>query len=151
MLFRSDVPVSSSNEGRSYGVELLIQQKLYRNFYGLLSYTFVRSEFQNLEGQYVPAAWDFRNILSITLGKIFKHNWETGLRFRYSDGAPFTPYNVSATLEKNNFDVTGQGIRDYSLLNTGRLPSFSQLDIRIDKKYPFKKWTFNIYLDIQNV
>ncbi len=146
-----DVPVSSTNEGRSYGLEILLQQKLYRNVYGLISYTFVRSEFKDYNEEYVPSAWDFRNILSITLGRIFKHNWETGLRFRYSDGAPYTPYNEAASLVKNNFDVTGQGIKDNDQLNTLRSPSFSQLDIRIDKKYPFKKWTFNVYLDIQNV
>ncbi len=146
-----DVPVSSTNQGRSYGLEFLIQQKLYKNFYGLISYTFVRSEFKDINDKYVPSAWDFRNILSVTMGKIFKHNWETGLRFRYSDGAPYTPYNEAATLQKSNFDVTGQGIKDYALLNTLRSPAFSQLDIRVDKKYPFKKWTFNIYLDIQNV
>ncbi|MCX6276426.1 MAG: TonB-dependent receptor [Bacteroidetes bacterium] len=146
-----DAPVSSTNQGRSYGLEFLIQQKLYKNFYGLISYTFVRSEFKDINDKYVPSAWDFRNILSVTMGKIFKHNWETGLRFRYSDGAPYTPYNQAATLQKSNFDVTGQGIKDYTLLNTVRSPAFSQLDIRVDKKYPFKKWTFNIYLDIQNV
>lgn len=146
-----DVPVISNNQGRSYGVEFLVQQKLYKNFYGLMSYTFVRSEFKDIKGDFIPAAWDFRNILSVTLGKIFKHNWETGLRFRYSDGAPFTPYNVEASLQKNNFDVTGQGIKNYELLNTVRSPSFSQLDVRVDKKFPFKRWTFNLYLDIQNI
>ena len=49
------------------------------------------------------------------------------------------------------WSVNGQGILDYSNINSLRNPSFHQLDIRIDKKYYFKKWTLNIYLDIENV
>ncbi|MBK5284940.1 MAG: TonB-dependent receptor [Bacteroidia bacterium] len=146
-----DVAVISNNQGLASGIEFLVQQKLFKNFYGLLSYTFVRSEFQDINGKYISSSWDFNNILSITAGKIFKSNWETGIRYRYSDGAPFSPYEVTSSLVKTNFDATGQGIKDYSKLNTLRSPSFSQLDLRIDKKYPFKKWTLNIYLDIQNV
>lgn len=146
-----NVPVVSNNQGRSYGVEFLVQQKLFRNFYGLLSYTFVHSEFEDINNDYVASSWDFNNILSITAGKSFKHNWETGIRFRFSDGAPYTPYNEEASLEKENFDVTGQGIKNYTQLNTLRSPSFTQLDLRVDKKYPFEKWTLNVYLDIQNV
>jgi len=146
-----DVPVVSTNKGRSYGVEILAQQKLFRDFYGILSYTFLHSEFQDMNNVFVSSSWDFRQILSLTAGKIFRHNWEAGFRFRFSDGAPFTPYDEEASLEKSNFDVTGQGIKNYDLLNTVRATSFSQLDIRIDKKYPLKKWTLNIYLDIQNI
>jgi len=146
-----DVAVVSDNKGRTSGIEVLVQQKLFKNFYGLLSYTLMQSEFQDVSGNYVSSSWDFKNILSFTAGKMFKRNWEAGIRFRYSDGAPYSPYDVSASLRKSNFDVTGKGIKDYTELNTLRSPSFSQLDLRIDKKYPFKKWTLNVYLDIQNV
>ena len=31
------------------------------------------------------------------------------------------------------------------------MSNFNQLDIRIDKEYFFKKWSLNVYVDIQNV
>jgi len=40
---------------------------------------------------------------------------------------------------------------DITQLNSQRLQSFNQLDIRVDKLWYFKKWTLNLYLDIQNV
>ena len=40
---------------------------------------------------------------------------------------------------------------DYNNINSLRNPSFHQLDIRLDKKYYFKKWSLNIYLDIENI
>jgi hypothetical protein len=46
--------------------------------------------------------------------------------------------------------VRPYGVPDYNLLNTERISSFHQLDIRIDKKYFFSRWSLDIYLDIQN-
>ena len=145
-----NVPVDANSKGRAYGVELLVQQKLYKNFYALLAYTFGKSEFTNGDDRYVASGSDFRNTLSLTAGKIFNKNWEAGLKFRMSSGAPYTPNNYAASADTNNWNVTGQAIRDYSLLNTGRTNTFTQLDIRVDKKYFFKKSALNFYLDIQN-
>jgi hypothetical protein len=145
-----NVPVDANSKGRAYGVELLIQQKLYKNFYALLAYTYGKSEFTNGDDKYVASGSDFRNTLSLTAGKIFNKNWEAGLKFRMSSGAPYTPNDYAASALISNWNITGQAIRDYSLLNTGRTNTFTQLDIRVDKKYFFKKSALNFYLDIQN-
>ncbi|MDZ4748300.1 MAG: TonB-dependent receptor [Saprospiraceae bacterium] len=146
-----NAPVTSTNKGRSYGVEFFFQQKLFHNFYGLFSYTFVRSEFQNFEGTYVASSWDYRHMLSITGGKIFKRNWEVGAKFRFNSGSPYTPYDLQASALKTNYDVTNAGVPDNALLNTLRLEPFYQLDVRVDKKYNFAKWTLDVFLDIQNI
>lgn len=146
-----NTPVISNNQGRAFGFEIFLQQKLYKNFYGLVSYTFVRSEFQDINGKYVPSAWDYRNMLSITFGKIFKKGWEIGIKFRGNTGSPYTPYNVPLSSLKSNFDVTNAGIEDYQQLNTQRVEGFYQIDTRIDKKYNFKKWNLDVFLDIQNL
>ena len=39
--------VSSTSQGRSYGVEFLAQKKLNKSFYGIMAYTWVRSEFKD--------------------------------------------------------------------------------------------------------
>ena len=36
-------------------------------------------------------------------------------------------------------------------LNSERIPAYHQLDIRIDKKWFFEKWTFNVFFDVQNL
>ncbi|PSR06387.1 MAG: ferric aerobactin receptor, partial [Bacteroidetes bacterium SW_10_40_5] len=53
-------PANSSSEGRAYGAELLVQQKLYEGFYGILAYTLVWSEFTNKDDKFVPSSWDNR-------------------------------------------------------------------------------------------
>ncbi|CAN5573999.1 TonB-dependent receptor [soil metagenome] len=143
--------VKSNNKGRAYGFEIFAQQKLFKNFYGLASYTFVRSEFQDINGKYIASSWDYRHMLSLTAGKIFKRNWEAGIKFRYNSGSPYTPYNVAASSLKSNYDVLNEGINDNTLVNSQRIDQFYQIDIRVDKKYNYKKWMLDVYLDIQNI
>lgn len=145
-----NAPVSSSSKGRSYGAEFLLQQKLYNGFYGLLSYTWVRSEFEDKNGNHVPSSWDSKHLVSLTGGKRFGKNWELGLRWLFTGGAPYTPFNVDATVRKENWDIRPFGIPDYDQLNTKRIKPFHQLDLRIDKKYFFPKWSLDVYFDVQN-
>ena len=144
-------PAESISEGRSYGFEVFMQQKLSSSIYGLISYTFVRSEFQDKNGEFVPSSWDNRHILNVTAGKKFKKDWELGIRFRYLGGAPYTPDDVELSMRKEIWDVSGIGIPDYDLLNTQRNSISHGLDVRIDKRWFFPKWSLNAYLDIQNI
>lgn len=137
--------------GRSYGAEFLFQQRFYQGFYGILAYTYVRSEFTDINGDYAPSSWDSRHLLSLTGGKQFKKNWEIGGRFAFSGGLPYTPDDVSNSMLIANWSRFGVAITDWDRLNSERFQVFHQLDIRIDKKWFFPKWSLNLFLDIQNV
>lgn len=138
--------VVTSGRGRTYGMEFLYQQKLTKNFFGIFAYTLFKSEFTGLDQQYRPSVWDSRNLVSATAGYKFKRNWEAGLRYRYSGKTPFAKVDQAQTL--NNYP---QIVLDYDNLGENRLDAFSQLDVRIDKKWNFKKFAFNLFIDIQNV
>ncbi len=144
-------PINSTSEGRSYGLEFLFQQKLSKGFYGIVAYTLVRSEFKDKNDAYIPSAWDNRHVVSLTGGKKFKKNWDLGLRWLFSGGAPYTPFDLATSSLRASWDVRGQGLLDYNRLNSERLGVFHQLDIRVDKRFYFKKWSLNLYLDIQNM
>ncbi len=144
-------PAVSQSQGRSYGLEVFAQQKMTKGFFGIFAYTFVRSEFQDKNNNYLPSAWDSRHIINLTLGKKFKRNWQLGLRGRFSGGAPYTPFDMNQSALVSNWEIRNQGILDYNSLNTLRLDPFHGLDMRLDKEYFFDKWSLNIYLDIQNV
>jgi hypothetical protein len=146
-----DRPVAGLTKGRSYGLEFLAQQKLQKGFYGIVALTLVRSEFQNKKQEYIASTWDNRYILSLTGGKIFKRNWEVGAKLRVSGGAPYTPFDLANSSTIANYDLNPQGSLDFSRLNANRLENFYQLDVRVDKKYNFKNFAFNIFLDIQNL
>ncbi len=137
--------------GRAYGVEVLYQQRFFEGFYGIMSYTWVRSEFTNSLNQWTPSSWDSRHLVSLTGGKKFKKNWEFGGRFSLSGGLPYTPDDVATSMLITNWDKFGLAQTDWSKLNSNRIETFHQLDIRIDKKWFFTKWSLNLFLDIQNV
>lgn len=142
--------VQSISEGRAYGLEVLLQQRLYKGFYGIIAYTYVRSEFTDGAGNYIPSSWDSRNLVSITGGKKFKKNWELGVRFIYSGGLPYTPFDIQASMLIPNWQAQPAGIPNFAQLNSMRVGGFDQLDFRVDKKWFFTKWSLNLFLDVQN-
>ncbi len=144
-------PAVSNGQGRAYGIEFLYQQRLFKGFFGSLSTTLYWSEFKNKMGGYSPSAWDRRFIVSATFGKKFKRNYEIGTVFKMSGGNPYTPVDSAYSSLKPVWDINQSGVPDYNLLNTQRSGIFYQLDIRATKKWFFKKWNFEIYIDIQNI
>lgn len=147
-----DAPASSDSEGKAFGLEFLFQQKLFKGFYGIAAYTFVRSEFTNKNSDdYANSSWDNRHLVSITAGKKFKKNWEIGARWRYTGGTPYTPYDLATSSLKSVYDVTNAGVFDFDRINSERLDAYHQLDVRVDKKWFYKKFALNLYLDVENI
>lgn len=143
-------PSSPTSVGRAYGMEIFIQQKLKRNYWWMMAYTYSKSEFQDKNGDYKPSSWDSRHFLTITAGKTLKRNWLVGLKWRYSDGTPYTPYDQETSANIANWEIANKGVFDYSRINAERLPAFHQLDIRIDKNWWYEKWNLNLFFDLQN-
>ena len=68
------------------------------------------------------------------------------MRYRYSGRTPYAPVNqIQSTLSYPRI------VLDYSQIGQVYLDVFSQADIRIDKKWNFKKTSLNIYFEIQNI
>lgn len=146
-----DEEVAPVGKGRAYGAEVMARFKDLWGFNGVATYTFVRSEFTDKTGQYIPSAWDNRNLFSVTATRSFKKNWDFGFRWRYLGGAPFTPWDLDRSSLKEAWDAQGRAYLDYSRFNRERAKAFHQLDLRVDKSYFYKKWSLMFYLDIQNV
>jgi hypothetical protein len=142
--------VSFDGDGRAFGLEFLTQRRLYKGVYGLMAYTYVRSEYA-FKGTYAPSAWDSRHIVSLTGGAKLKRDWEIGVRWLYSGGLPFTPYDVDVSMDREYWDSQGVAQLNYDALNSGRNAAFSQLDLRIDKKWFYEKWSLDLFLDVQNL
>jgi hypothetical protein len=140
-------PIISNGEGRTYGIELLFQQKFTGNLYAVTAFTFYKSEFTNLlEQDYDPAVWDNGVLVSLLGGYKFGNNWEVSGRYRYLGKAPYAPVDQEATL--NNYPAV---ILDYDRLGSVRIDPLSRLDVRIDKKWSFTGFSLDVFLEIQNV
>ena len=137
--------IISEGTGESKGIEVLFQQKLANNFYGIFAYTFFSSEFTGEDGILRPSVWDSRHLISFSGGYKFNRNWELSARWRFAGKNPYVPVNLEASLA-----AYPELILDYNRLGEVQLNSFNLADIRIDKKWNFKSLSFNFYFEVQN-
>lgn len=141
--------ILTTGNGETYGIEIFIQQKMMKNFFYILSYSYITSKFSGINGKLISSSWDNHHLFSATLGYKMNNNWDFGMKYRHAGGNPYTPFDMIAS--QQNYMLLGQGILDYSLLNKNRLSNYNQLDIRIDKKFNFKSTSLSVYLDIENL
>ena len=138
--------VITDGKGKTKGIEVLFQQKLTRNFYGIFSYTFFSSEFTDINGNYLPSVWDSRHLSSFSGGYKLKKNWEISSRWRFAGKTPYVPYDLVSSL--SNYPNM---VLDYSQLGEVKLGNFSQLDVRFDKKWNKEKISINFFVEILNL
>jgi len=119
-------------EGASYGLELMIRRPMKHKLYGWLAYTLSRS-LRVVNGIIVPSDWDQRHILNLVVGYHWPRNYSTSVRFHYNSGRPYPLYSQ------------GSDTVDYI-----HLPSFPQLDLRIDKRFVFDNFVMDAYLELVN-
>lgn len=143
--------VVSTDKGKAYGFEIFWRDTDFFGFNTILSYTYLRSKFEDKNGNYIPAAWDNKHLLNFTLLRKLKKNWNIGAKWRFVGGAPYTPYDLDKSSKVLAWNVQGEPYFDFDRFNTKRLDPFHQLDVRVDKQYFFDKWSLMVYVDIQNL
>ena len=137
---------NNGGRGRVYGAEFFLRHQLANNFFGWLTYTISRSERLDSGAD----AWrlfdsDQTHILALIGSYNLPRNWSVGARYRLISGNPFTPL-IGSTFDVDNDTY----IRVAGPPNSDRNRLFHQLDVRVDKRWIFDRWTLNAYLDLQN-
>jgi TonB family protein len=134
-------------EGHVIGAEIVLRHDLNRHFAGWIAYTLSRS-LRRDSGQSTDRLFDFdqTHILTAVATYLLPRNWQIGGRFRLVSGNPRTPI-VGAVFNAavDRYDPV------FGPVNSARNEAFHQLDLRIDKRWVFKGWMLNVYLDVQNV
>lgn len=146
-----DEEVLSISNGRAYGAEFQARINATSGFNLNLSYTLVRSEFENASGELIPSSWDSKHLLNLTTTKDLKKGWRVGGRWRFVGGLPYTPYDLDRSSLVEAWNATGSPYLDFKRLNAERFKPFHQLDVRIDKTFYQERITAKFYIDIQNI
>jgi TonB family protein len=133
--------------GKAYGGQLLLRQELLRGFFGWITYSLTRSERRD----HPDTAWrlfdfDQTQALGIVASYQLGRGWDVGGRFRYTTGFPRTPVvgSYHDVINAQYDPITGAH-------NTIRIPSFYQLDARLEKSFTYHRLKVNAFLDVQNV
>jgi hypothetical protein len=168
---RSEV-YDNGGRGHTAGMQLLLRHNLLPNshFFGWVSYTLSRSVVtdtnvgffvrdgnandgllrQQRNSRTYLSNFDQTHILTVVGQWTLPKNWQAGFRFRLTSGNPYTPLNLGRTgfdADRGtyfvNTDIVGK--------NSGRLPAFHQLDIRIDRSWTYSLVRFGFAFEILNV
>ncbi len=137
-------PYANAGNGRVCGTEVLLRLNAPRTI-GLLSATFSNSQRQARDGTWSVFGYDQPYVVNALASQELPKQWRVGVRGRVSAGNPYTP------VVNRVYDMAGRGfIPVYGDPKSARLPPTWSVDIRIDKEWTFKGWSFTTYLDLQN-
>ena len=134
-----------NGKARSRGVELLIQKKLARDFYGIISSSYSRVKYQDYDGIWRDRVFDNRYNFSISGGYKPNNVWEFSMRWIYAGGPPYTPFDMEASTAMN------RGVIDESNINGDRYPDYHSLNVRLDRRFHFSRSNLLFYLSVWNV
>lgn len=165
---------TSSGTGYAYGAELLLRHLATQEgrFYGWIAYTLSRSVIRdrNPDATYMVqqadgsmqeyrygedaarkylSDYDQTHILTVVGQWVLPWGLEAGFRYRLVSGNPYTPLNKGNVFFDADADAYLLDMRSVKR-NSGRMPTFHQLDVRLDKTWTFDLWKLTAYLEIIN-
>jgi hypothetical protein len=135
---------AADGEGGAYGLELMLRRKVDEGLYGWVSYTLSRSERYLEDGPTQPFQFDQTHMLNVAVS-YQTGPWRFGARFTLASGRP-SPRIVGAVFDADDDDYQPMRVHDGT-----RLPTYHQLDVRIDRSFRIGPVRASAYLDVINV
>jgi hypothetical protein len=137
----------NGGEGRSYGAQLLLRREISKGLFGWVAYTLLRSERRDRPGgDWRLFDFDQTHVLTALASYDLGKGFEVGARFRFATGYPRTP--VVGAYYDSRRDIHQPVLGD---INSERIPSFYQLDVRFAKRFKIGPTELEAYVDVQNV
>ena len=110
--------LSSTAQGRAYGIEILMKWLIAKKLNLASSFTLFKSEYRNnKQSEYIASAWDNRYIFNMSGTYNFPHNWSLGMKISCIGGAPYTPYDVEKSSLVTAWNAQGRPYYDYTKYN----------------------------------
>lgn len=142
--FFNHAPLLDNGKAYSRGIEIMLQKKLARDFYGLASASYFRSKYRGGDGARRERVFDNRLILSVEGGYKPNNKWEFSMRWIYAGGAPYTPFDLEASRQLN------RAVLDEDRINEARHPDYHSLNVRLDRRFHFSSSNLILYLSVWN-
>ncbi len=141
----------NAGTGDVLGAETLIKYKPDDHFFGWLAYTLSRSRRRDSPDEPTrPFQFDQTHILTVLGSYRLGRGWEVGARFRLVSGALDTPVQRPPNLQA----LYAADAAAYTPLEgapfSQRLPTFHQLDFRVEKNWQLGAYRLMFYLDVLN-
>jgi len=130
--------------GYARGIELMIQKKLAKDLYGMISGAYFKTRYKDLNGIWRDRIFDNRVVFNIEGGYKPNNTWEFSLRWIYAGGVPYTPF------DKQKSKALVRAVYDETRIDEVRNPDYHSLNIRVDRRFHFSKSNLIVYLSVWN-
>ncbi|MBU1262082.1 TonB-dependent receptor [bacterium] len=152
----------NKGKGEAYGLELFLQKKEAKRIDGWISYAMSVSRRQRGDFEYIlengttsqgvfndpklyPTEQDRTHTLSIVGNYKLNPKWRLSAKWRFNTGNPYTPLA----------GVVASGTTLYNPIwgeyNSGRMPNYQTLDVKIERLFKIKKMDCSTYLQFLNL
>jgi len=134
--------------GKAYGLELLIKKEETDKLSGWWVLNLSKSSRRNdVTGESFRFQYDQPVNTTLVGTYKFSEAWSLGMKWNYHSGTPYTP--ILGPSGSNYPD--GRPIPLYAGVNSGTLPVYHRLDLRLDRNYVFDRWKLGTYFELNNV
>ena len=138
---RPDAPLGNALDGRSRGVEVLLQRRSANGVSGWLAYAYNHgTRTERATGQEFDADFDQRHTLTAYLSLRASRTWNLSAKYRYGSGFPIAGYLRPAD----------SGIALAESRNELRADRYSRLDLRANKTWIFDSWKLTLFIELLN-
>ncbi|HEY4221893.1 MAG TPA: TonB-dependent receptor, partial [Myxococcota bacterium] len=134
--------------GRTIGLDLLVRHDISKYFYGWIAYTLSQTvvDTDAKKNRLVLSQNDQTHILTVVAQTNLPWELSLGARFRLVSGDPTSvPAGSLHDLDSGSYQTQQSDDTET------RLPTFQELDVRLDRKWIFDAFAVTTYLDVLNV
>lgn len=171
-LVTSDETYIYLNQGEGYaqGTEIFLRHRSGEKFLSWISYAYTLSKRRDrIDEPYRFYSFDQTHVATFAASFKPSSTWEIGAKWQYRTGNPYTPV-IDADplpdpryieriggLENLQYESTSDILDNliyipvYGETNSGRLPPYHRLDLRLSKTFRFSGWELGLFLELLNV
>ena len=151
-LATTDEEAAYLNQGVGYaqGTEIFLRHQRGDRFFGWVSYAYALSKRRDRASEpYRPYSFDQTHVATLAASYNLTPTWEFGAKWQYRTGNPYTPVE-DARIQFDPRNGNPIYIPIYAETNSGRLPPYHRLDLRVSKIFQFSGWRLGVFLELLN-
>ena len=141
------------NQGSGFarGVEFSVEHRPSEPVFGYANYAYSVSRWRDRPNELIrPYSFDQTHVATLLVSSEPAPTWELGAKWQYHSGNPYTPV-VGVERVFHPELRHSRLVPVYALTNSGRLPSYHRLDIRLSKSIAFRGWQLSVFFAVFNV
>ncbi len=138
-------PLVSEGRGVAQGIELSAERLDTGTWWGQANLALARARHAGRDGVLRNGSFDYPVVFNVTGGKRLNAKWEIGGRVTVLGGRPYTPFDQALSFAQR------RGVYDLQQVNAVRAPTYTRIDVRVDRRFTFRASELLVFAGVQNV